>query len=540
VPRAPLRATALLAAALLLPGALPAAAAPQAAPEKEEVSHDIVSFDPFPRRAPAGETVRISFRLKNGAVVPVLVVVFPDGDAAYLHAETRSGSHYVIPFRLDPRGGTHRVALVVRVPTGDRRAGQFKVEALDAAGKEVDRDLDLPPETTPYPALDQEEDPIRLERILFHRMNGLRRKQGLAVLPWHEGVARAARELLPSFARHWEETRDPRTGIGRMPHEVPGAGKNGGKGPTIAARAASLLGWSAVLAHLPPDPPRPAKDAVQYVSESLTFPDSSLDRKFEQSFLRVSAFRAPMLSPHLTHAAGAATWRWYGWKAPADGSRPPEEPPPAPPGAPREAFGALVFVQVNDPRAEAAAAAEGRAALRAAADGDRKPADRAAALRALGRVAPPAAPKALAEAFARARDPVVAAGALDGLWLCAPEEARALAEPLRVGAVAALDAEEEGRAARGLTILAGARHDAASRKAGAAALAEVERRGEAALRSARAALLEGRREDARALYAAAEKRFDGFPAALDAREALRLLGPAPPGGPPPSPPPAGR
>jgi hypothetical protein len=490
-----------------------------------------VDIDPFPRSAPAGEVVRLKFRLKGGLRSPVLVVIYPAGPSEYIEPDVSAGNEYQIPFRLDVQGGTHRLSIIGRGPHGDRYVAEFIVKALSKDGKEIDRDVAIPPAYTDYPPLDPEEHPLRLERRLYFRMNALRTSEGMAPLPWHEGVARSSREQIVEIERYWEETFDKRTGVGKLLHRVPGAGPDGAEGPTIAERVRLDLAWPLVVPTLPRENPERGHAKQNFVAETITAPSSSLDRKFEQEFLRYSDQRAPLLSPYLTHAAGAATWRWYGWrKGTGDGSPRPTEPGPAPPGPPREMIATLVFVQVNDPAA-AESYERDRKDVQRALSAASKPAERADALRRLGQTALPESPKLLLEA-AKARDPAVLAGAVDGLWLCAPEDARRLSDPLQVLVLQSFRDQEESRAAEALHTLAAVRYDAASRKAGAAGLLEVAKRARAALEAAGKAAEAGKLDEARSLVESARGRFTGYPEEEDILAYQRVL--ARPGGPPPS------
>jgi PAS domain-containing protein len=157
-----------------------------------------------------------------------------------------------------------------------------------------------------------------------------------------------------------------------------------------------------------------------------------------------------------------------------------------------------------------------------------RPEKRAAALRLLGRHALAEAPKLL-EKRVGDRSPVVAAGALDGLWLCAPDGARAASEPLELRVAQALAGEEESQAAGPLAVLSLVEYDAASRRRAREAAGEIGKRGRAALRAAEALVAAGDRDGARAAFASAAKRFSGFPVGEEARAALGALGPAPGG-----------
>jgi len=522
-PRLPRRsrlAALLLAALALAPAA--AGAGDEEDEEKEFFRKDVAVFEEFPRSFPRGTQVRLKCRLARSYVAPVLVVVYPDGDAAYLQPETASGRDVEFLLRLDPRGGRHRVALAAQGSSGVLYGARFLLMATGADGKPVDRDLDLPPEDAVYTPLDPDEDPLRLERILYHRMNGLRARQGLPPIPWHEGVARAAREALPGIARHYEETLDPRTGFGKVVHSVPFAGERGGQGPTIAGLCVRLLGWTTGEPYLPRG--KPDRKEPNFVSESLTDPAWSLDERFEGYFLRKSDLRAPMVSKDVTHAAGAATWRWYGWTGKGE---PPENPAPPPAGRKREVFAALVFVQLNEPKAEALLKRD-RAEVEEALSRAKDAAAKAEAVRGLGRHAFPDAPARLRTLFGNAREPEVRAAALDALWLCDPAEARRLSEPLRVRLAQALQEKEEGRAAEALGMLPLLRWDAASRKEGVAGAAVAAGRAKEALKAAEAAVAAGKREEARAALEEARGRFAGLPAAAEIAAALAALGPADP------------
>ena len=498
--------------------------------EKEWFHLRMAVFEPFERRVPRGAEARLQVTLKNNYRAPVLIVVFPDGAYAYVQPAGRSGRTFAFSFRPDARGGLHRVTLAADGPGGLEYAARFFLMALGADGKDVDRDLDLPARDTVYPPLDPEENPLRLERLLFHRMNALRRRQGLPVLPWLECAARAAREQLPDLARRWEETIDPRNDLGQLLHFIPGAGPGGSDGPTIADRVRLDMGWPLVHPSLPSGPPARGRNRRNFVTESLTIPDDSLDRKFEQDLLRKSDHRAAMLNADLTHAAGAACWRYYGWRRdPGTGPAPDATAPPGPPpaGKRRQVLAALVLVQVNDPVAEESLERE-RRSVRAELARASGPEERAAAFRLLGQHAFPDAPALLA-ARASDREPEAAAGAVDGLFLCDPGAAREAVDPLEVRVAQALDGAEEFRAAGALAILSKIRYDVATGRRAAAALAEVAKRGREALGAVEQRVAAGDREGARAACEAAVRRFEGFPCGGEARDALRALGPAPGG-----------
>jgi len=519
-----------LAAALAAAGSPPAAAEgggpafppPKNDPDKEFIRFDLVSLEPFPRSAPAGEVIRIKFKLKAGLRSPVLIVIYPAGPSSYIPPDVSAGNDYEVPFRLDIRGGSHRLAIVGTGPLGDRQVAEFIVKGLTKDGKEIDRDVEVPPADAVYPNLDPGEHPLRLERILFHRMNALRADQGLARLPWFEPAARSARQHILDVAKYWEESVAKKTGNGQLFHKVPGAGPDGGEGPLLADRVRFDLGWLSTKPVIPLDPPERGRGRPNYVAEILTQPKPSLDWIFEQELLHVSAMRAPLLSGFLTHAAGAATWRWYGWKkALTDDAPRPKEPPPPPPGASREAFTTLVFLQINDPAALESLERD-RREVKHALGTVSNPAEKADALRRLGQEALAESPAMLEEA-AKARDPVVLAAALDGLWLCAPESARRLTDPLQVRAIRALAEQEECRAAEPLRTLALVRYDAASQKAGAGGLKEVGRRARAALEEVGKAAKEGRMDEAKTLVEAARGRFAGYPEAEEIEALQRFL-----------------
>jgi len=504
-------------AALAAPGAR---AAPGDDDDKEYFRREIAVFEEFARSHPAGTELRLKCTIGRAYRAPVLVVIFPDGDARYLRPESSSGREHEFLLRLDKRGGRHRVTLAAEGHTGVHYGARFNLMATGPDGKPVDRDVDQPADDASYAPVDPEEDPVRLERVLFHRMNAFRVRQKRPPLPWHEGVARAAREVIPGIARHYEETIRPGTGLGKIVHRVPFAGPDGGDGPTIADRCLALLGWKTANPWLAPEPP--ARHLPNFVTESITDPAHSLDARFEQKFLLKSDLRAPMLAEHLTHAAGAVSWRWYGWKRGGTAT----EPGPPPAGTPRQVIATLVFVQVNEVRAEAGLRkekAEADAALARAKDD----AGRSEALRVLGRYAFPDARQRLEEAFGSARSPEVRAAALDGLWLAAPDAARRLAEPLVLRIAQSLQEKEEGRAADAIATLSLARWDAATRREARRAAAAAEAAGQAVLREADAAVAAGRRDEARAVLAAARRRFEGLPVGGEIASAHDALGPAP-------------
>ncbi|MCK6479505.1 MAG: hypothetical protein L6R43_04950 [Planctomycetes bacterium] len=475
-------------------GGPPPPPAPAAAKEEREEDREwfllrMAVFDPFERRLPRGAPARFRVTMKGPYRSPVLVVVFPDGDARYFAPDARAGRTYDLSFRLDPRGGTHRVALAADGPGGMEYAARFRILGLGPDGKEVDRDIDLPAGDAEWANVDPEESPLRLERYLFHRMNAFRRGQGLPELPWLECVARAAREQLPDLARHYEETVSRRTGLGDLLHFLPGAGPGGAGGPTIADRVRLASGWPLVLYNMPKGPPSRGRGNPNYVAASLTIPTPSLDERFGRYLLRKSDHRVALVNPHLTHAAGAATWRYYGWRGDSGTGPPPDRtapPGPPPKGRAREVLTALVYVQVNDPRAEESIEREA-AEVRSALGNASGPAERAAALRLLGRHALPGAAKALA-ARAGDRDPLVAAGALDGLWLCDPGAAAAAAAPLEVRVAQGLAGEEESLAAAPLAVLSRIEWDAATLRRATAASEEIGKRARAALGEALRAL----------------------------------------------------
>ena len=498
----------------------PAPAAPDEDDEKEFFRKEVVVFEEFARSHPRGTELRLKCALGRGYAAPVLVVVFPDGDAKYLRPDKTSGRDHEFLLRLDKRGGRHRVTFAAESHTGVLYGARFNLMATGPDGKPVDRDIDQPPDDADYAPVDPEEDPLRLERALFHRMNAFRSKLGKPTLPWHEGVARAAREVIPGIARHYEETIRADTGRGKLVHRVPFLAEDGGDGPTIADLCVAMLGWKTANPWLAPE--APARHLPNFVTESLTDPAWSLDSRFEKKFLLKSDLRAPMCSEHLTHAAGAVSWRWYGWKRGGTAT----EPGPAPKGKPREVFAALVFIQVNEVKAEAALKKE-KAEADAALGRAKNDAERAEALRVVGRYAFPDAAPRLEDAFSAARAPEVRAGALDGLWLSAPGAARRLSEPLLLRIAQSLEEKQEGRAAEAIAALSLVRWDAASRREARRAGAAAEAAGKEVLRAADAAVAAGRRDEAREALGLARRRFEGLPIAGEIAAAHDSLAPAP-------------
>jgi hypothetical protein len=514
--------------------------------DKEKFRREIAVWEPFKRKAVRGSLVTLQFRLRRGWFAPVLVVIYPDGTPTYTRAETTAGATmWEVTFRTDKRGGRHRVSLVVDSATGDAMAAQFLVHATDADGELVERDLDLPDPNTEYPSLDPAEHPLRLERHLFHRMNAFRRKNDLKPLPWHEGVARAARDHMPTMAQHYENTFDRRKGYGKLKHRVPGAGLDGAIGPDIAQRVEDTLGWPQVIPKLPPANPRREERAPNYISEILTSGASSLDFKFEQTLLRKSDLRAPLLGEWTTHAAGAATWRLYRKtgrnvleKRNTPGNDPGDRPVASDPenvtsdeaapgsgkpprGELRQCLTTLVFIQINDPMVHAFDRQEEKTVFKRLSRA-RGTTEKAAALRLVGQHAYRKSTKTLLKALKNKKAEIVAA-ALDGLWLCAPDEARAATDAMRVRVVLGFASGNFSRCSRDLLALSEVRYDAASRREGQSSLEKVRVQARKALDSADLRIMKSAWAEAAEALEDVKKRFDGLAEGEEAALALKQL-----------------
>ncbi len=513
-------------------------------PDKEYFRREIVIFETFDRRLDAGKALTLKFRLHRGYRGPILVVVYPDGASEYLPAtpalgvEVRNGENsYEVSFRTDPGGGVHRVALIVDTDSGEVTGARFLVRGPTREGKAIDRDVEMPPEDTVYRRIRPDEDPLRLERILFHRMNGFRRKSGAKPLPWHEGVAKCAREHMPVVAQIYEDTYDPKKGHGESLHRRPG-------GPTIADRVRLNLGWTVVVAKFAQTDPVTGRGTPNYVSEILTGATTSLDQKFEQSLLRLSDFRKPMMDPFPTHAAGACVFRTYL----RSGANPPKEPaaggaaggavpavsggggaaeavgrnPGPAPGQPPQVLAALVFVQVNDPEAADSDRKVKDSVMGELAQAGDDPERRARALRRLGQYAYAEGLPPLRRAARDARPKVAAAG-LDGLWLAAPAEARTETTALEVRVLRAFEKEDFAAVAPVLDALGGVRYDAETRQRAVDTVRKIRALARERVNAASRASAEKRWAEAKAGYEAAVRSFRGFPEAEEAADGLQVL-----------------
>ncbi len=560
------RASGPLLPLLLLAGVLAAAPAgtpralavegpSQEDPDREFFDRSRAIFETFPRSAVRGSLFTLKFRLHAGYRDPVLVIVFPDGTPLYLRPPFESGD-WVGTFRLDSKGGKHRVALVVDSNAGDLTAAQFILSATKSDGSEIDRDVEIPPADTPYDSIPEGEHPLRVERHLFRRMNAFRVKNGLKPLPWHEGVARCARVQIPESAQVFEDSFDPRVGYGFLPHNVPqvvkadAAGNDrevSPEGPRIADRCRTDLGWPVVVPKLPPDNPVRGRGQPNYISESMLAPDPSLDRKFEQTMLRVSDHRAPMLSEWATHAAGAAMWRTFvprrRVKVVTDsaGRRRLREIPPTTSGSAPEAgeggsvgarswrrpgeveapFAILVFVQINDPEIDSRDEVEKRRVVGSLARAA-NPEEEATALRTIGRHAFRESAGILSRRLDD-RNPVIAAAAIDGLWLADPDAARRACDRLEVRVVRALARDDFPTAIGALQVLAGLEYDVAGRRSAAKRLADLRRTARSELDIVDRYLVARDWVQARDAFQRVARIYKGLPEAEEAALGLREL-----------------
>lgn len=519
---------------------VPPAVAQEVDPDKEYFDRSRAVWESFPREAVKGSRVPLKFRIGGGHFGPNIVVVYPDGRPVYLVPEQEPSSGYwVIEIPLDKRGGRHRVSLVVDSKAGDRLAAQFFLFGTAADGSRIDRDVEIPPADTVYENLDAEEHPLRLERILANRMNAFRVANGLAPLPWHEGVARAAREHIPEMAQLYEDSYDARVGWGTLVHKFPEDGDRP-VGPAISDRVRLNLGWTVVTPKLGPDDPQKGRNATCYVSESLLSPDSSLDRKFEQTMLRVSEHRAPMLQRDLTHVAGAALWRTYmpqrrvkvvtrkegpglEEKPALTRSEGPEGrslPSNRKEGEGAQAFSILVFVQINDTEVMKREEQLRRDVL-AAPGREKEPERRAEALRTVGRYAFPESSRFL-RGWLEKDEPEIRAAALDGLWLCDPAAARDRVDTVHLRIERAGAKDEFDGVAADLQALPLVQYDAATRREGVRMLKEIRRRGRDAVDEA---VMKSRTdaEGARAELLRLARAYRGLPEGEDAADALRAL-----------------
>lgn len=445
-------------------------------PERAEVG-------PFPREIPANGSLTFTAKLKRGFHTPVLAVTPPDGKTEY-HRPTRSTASDRFEFDVDFRGGrgAWRIELVVDSVRGDTTAAQFtvwagvprppKAAATPGEGGKAEED--------PWPPERPDESTLRLERKLFRMVNAYREELGLAPYPWLEKAAILARDHMSDYL-----SLKPRPE--KLTHQIPGKG-------FLADRFEDFFAWSRTVRKFPVAEPEIGPEADNYCSESLAAP-LSLTRLFRTTFLKESAFRAPIISEYPTHAA-------VGIVRDANG----------------RLYTALVFVQVNSTRVRAELDRETKDLVKAEADADTDEA-RAAALRLLARYSPPDGGRLYARRL-RDRSPLVAAAALDALFLNDLAAAEEWIADRERTLERARERERFGPALSVLRTFANVQFDVATRHRGEVELVAIEKAAEAELDAAFAVLFSGDAEKGKAALEEVSRKYDGLPAAAMARAKL--------------------
>ncbi|MCU0725956.1 MAG: hypothetical protein MUE73_09240 [Planctomycetes bacterium] len=440
---------------------------------EEAFRPEIATVSPFPREIPAGGSITFAVELRPGYHSPVFSVTRPSGETKYLRPLRAPGptkSEFDVLFDAGP--GAYRLELVADSAKGDRWAAQFTVYAgvrAPARGEEEKRR----PESE-YAPERADEDPFRLERDLFGKINAYRVERKLAPYPWLEPAAILARDHLRDYLALSPRPKE-------FLHIIPGKG-------CIADRFMDVYRWPRTVRKFPVENPEVGPEAVSYCSESLAAP-RSLRWLFREYFLRESAFRAPLVSTFPSHAAVGIV------RDVASG----------------HLYTAAVMVQVNSTRVRTALDDEWRNAVALEERAGEGP-DRAEFLRRLGRLSDPRG-RRIFDRRLLSRDADVRAGALDALFLTDPDAAREFVEKQSLRLVRARRTERYGEARPVLDTFAKVRYDAGTRVHGTSELEEVVRLSEVVLADALSLSEDGRLAEAAEALRLVMERFAGFPAA---------------------------
>ncbi|MHC4670799.1 MAG: CAP domain-containing protein [Planctomycetota bacterium] len=374
----------------------------------EHFNPRVAVLDPFPREVGRGRKLTLKGVVKGAYRVPELIIIAPDG-TTYLNRDNAIGEYdFTFTVRFEEGPGPYRLELIARKSTAIKSAARFTV--YHARRKPPQEKEPPPPQGRKTP---QDIHPYLVEKRFWRRLNDFRREIKLARVGWNEAVAARAREHAVRMAEaERRQHRFGNVGVREMLGES-GAGPGGLSGPD---RPWSRLTGVRPFKRPAPQPPGPRvrNHVVVFVVAS-----DSLERMFEQYFVREAAFRLCALDPYCVEVAVGAA------RTPP---RPPARPKPRkapfartttrrPPGL---VYYCICFVQVND-KTILADQDRAYAALRKRA-ATRDP----SALRHLGLWGRGGKALPLLERARGDGRPEVAAAALDGLLLL--DEARARAE----------------------------------------------------------------------------------------------------------------
>jgi hypothetical protein len=383
----------------------------------------VARIEPFPREVARGKKVVVRGVILGNFETPELILIAPNGKT-YLNEDNQvTGRDFTFTVRFEEGAGPYRLEVIVRKYETIKSA--MRVTVWHGAKRPPEDREPPPPEGPPTP---RDHHPRLVERHFLARLNRFRAQLDLPPVGWNEAVAARAREHAQRMAE--AEKRLHRFGsIGGVDDML----KRDGAGPGLSGPAEP---WPRVTSlrpfarHAPQPPgPRATNHVVPFV-----LADDSLERMFEQYFVREAAFRICAADPNLVEVAvGCAR-------------TPP--PPPRPGHSVAPPVQALVyycvcFVQLNDITVIRDQDAAYREVL------ERAEAREPDVLRALGAWGRGEAVPLLREAWKDER-PEVAAAAFDALLLLDEEKAR---KELHGLAARSLAIQREGRYAEALAML---------------------------------------------------------------------------------------
>lgn len=384
----------------------------------EMFNERVAALEPFPREVARGKTMKVEGRVRGGYRRPELAIIAPSGKT-YLNRDNRVGEHtFTFKVRFGEGPGRYRLEVLARKATAIRSAARFTVYYGCKPPKKEEEPP--PPRGRPTPS---DIHPLLVEKRFVARLNEFRRSFGLDAAGWNEAVAARAREHAARMAK-----------ANRLQHRFGNLG---------VREMLAEDGWTRLVGVRPFDRPAPQPPGPRVRNHVVVFTvaDDSLEKMFEQSFVREAAFRLCALDPHCVEVA-------VGTARPA--RKPPEKPPP---GAihivrrgPRLVYYCICFVQVND-KTLIRAQDEAYAALLEEAEA-RDPQD----LRRLGVWGRRGArARALVDRALKDERPEVFAAAFDALLLLDERRARAELDRLAERKEAAL---EDGRYAEAAAFFA--------------------------------------------------------------------------------------
>ncbi|MGQ0613410.1 MAG: CAP domain-containing protein [Planctomycetaceae bacterium] len=381
----------------------------------EFLDKNVVLLDPFPREVGRGGALVIKGFLQNGHQTPELILIAPRGQTYLNKKNDIVGTSCTFTVALEEGAGPYRMELIARDRSGVKSAARFTV--WHGVRRPDVEEEPPPPEGPPIPVTLHER---LLEKRCLRLLNEFRDSIGAKALAWNEAVAERAREHAERMAK--AERRLHKFGnvgiLELLKGQAPGAD---GSIPLGS-------GWPRVDSLRPFVKPKFGTNDPRVLNHVVDFvlADTSLERMFEQYFVREAAFRLCAADPHALEAAVGAARN---------------------PNNPQLVYIAICIIQVNDTALIDRQDRGFAAALKACATRD------PGAIRALGVWGRERKSVAALEKLMADEEPPVASAALDALLLLREEETRAQLAKREEAALRALDRREYAQAARELACM---------------------------------------------------------------------------------------